>query len=152
MVVEGDQNDELVSKIKPQLVSMRRYSSAYSKHLISSKRFTACLHVVNALIIGASRKTFGEMHAKQTGCSRFGGGMIAVLFKNSCSMHFHPFPPKSFYHTSLPCILILDIVHCKLPHIYFLPSHRYYSDDNQLSLLHSCMDFHPSCLFRLLDK
>jgi len=36
MVVEGDQNDELISKIKPQLVSMRRYSSAYSKHLISS--------------------------------------------------------------------------------------------------------------------
>lgn len=36
-VVEGDQKEELVSKIKPQLVSMRRYSSAYSKHLIASK-------------------------------------------------------------------------------------------------------------------
>ncbi|ETW85895.1 hypothetical protein HETIRDRAFT_471122 [Heterobasidion irregulare TC 32-1] len=37
-VVEGDQKEELVSKIKPQLVSMRRYSSAYSKHLIAIER------------------------------------------------------------------------------------------------------------------
>ncbi|KIK96804.1 hypothetical protein PAXRUDRAFT_137657 [Paxillus rubicundulus Ve08.2h10] len=35
-VADQDQKDMLVSKIRPQLVSMRRYSSAYSKHLISS--------------------------------------------------------------------------------------------------------------------
>ncbi|KAF8522285.1 ARM repeat-containing protein [Hysterangium stoloniferum] len=38
MVVDGDQKEELVSKIRPQLVSMRRYSSAYSKHLVSIER------------------------------------------------------------------------------------------------------------------
>jgi len=36
-VVDADQKDELINRVKPQLVSMRRYSSAYSKHLISSK-------------------------------------------------------------------------------------------------------------------
>ena len=36
-VVEGEQKDALVSKIRPQLATMRRYSSAYSKHLISSQ-------------------------------------------------------------------------------------------------------------------
>ena len=36
-VVEGEQKDLLVSKIRPQLTTMRRYSSAYSKHLISSE-------------------------------------------------------------------------------------------------------------------
>ena len=35
-VVESEQEDVLISKIRPQLVTMRRYSSAYSKHLISS--------------------------------------------------------------------------------------------------------------------
>ncbi|KAI9571535.1 ARM repeat-containing protein [Boletus coccyginus] len=35
-VADQDQKDLLVNKIRPQLVSMRRYSSAYSKHLISS--------------------------------------------------------------------------------------------------------------------
>ena len=35
-VVESEQKDVLISKIRPQLVTMRRYSSAYSKHLISS--------------------------------------------------------------------------------------------------------------------
>ena len=38
-VVEGEQKDLLVSKIRPQLTTMRRYSSAYSKHLISSEIF-----------------------------------------------------------------------------------------------------------------
>ncbi len=32
-----EQKHELISRIKPQLVSMRRYSSAYSKHLLSSE-------------------------------------------------------------------------------------------------------------------
>jgi pumilio RNA-binding family len=35
-VVDGEQKEALISKIRPQLMSMRRYSSAYSKHLISS--------------------------------------------------------------------------------------------------------------------
>lgn len=36
MVVDGPQRDALIGKIKPQLANMRRYSSAYSKHLVSS--------------------------------------------------------------------------------------------------------------------
>ncbi|KAI0256715.1 armadillo-type protein [Lactifluus subvellereus] len=36
-VADQEQKRELISRIKPQLVSMRRYSSAYSKHLLSSK-------------------------------------------------------------------------------------------------------------------
>ncbi|ELU45040.1 PUM1 protein [Rhizoctonia solani AG-1 IA] len=34
-VVEGEQRHVLVAKVKPQLANMRRYSSAYSKHLAS---------------------------------------------------------------------------------------------------------------------
>ena len=37
-VADPEQKRELISRIKPQLVSMRRYSSAYSKHLLSSKQ------------------------------------------------------------------------------------------------------------------
>ncbi|KAF8654193.1 hypothetical protein AX16_003722 [Volvariella volvacea WC 439] len=37
-VVEGEQRDILVGKVRPQLVSMRRYSSAYSKHLVAIER------------------------------------------------------------------------------------------------------------------
>ncbi|EPQ58108.1 ARM repeat-containing protein [Gloeophyllum trabeum ATCC 11539] len=37
-VVEGEQKDILVGKMRPQLASMRRYSSAYSKHLLSIER------------------------------------------------------------------------------------------------------------------
>ncbi|TFK54861.1 ARM repeat-containing protein [Heliocybe sulcata] len=36
-VVDGEQKDILVGKVRPQLASMRRYSSAYSKHLLSSR-------------------------------------------------------------------------------------------------------------------
>jgi hypothetical protein len=36
-VADQEQKHELIGRIKPQLVSMRRYSSAYSKHLLSSK-------------------------------------------------------------------------------------------------------------------
>jgi pumilio RNA-binding family len=36
-VADQEQKRELISRIKPQLVSMRRYSSAYSKHLLSSR-------------------------------------------------------------------------------------------------------------------
>lgn len=36
MVVDGPERDALVGKIKPQLATMRRYSSTYSKHLASS--------------------------------------------------------------------------------------------------------------------
>ena len=47
-VVEGEQKDVLVSKIRPQLATMRRYSSAYSKHLISSKRaLSLCPDIAN---------------------------------------------------------------------------------------------------------
>jgi pumilio RNA-binding family len=35
-VSEGEQKEALINKIRPQLANMRRYSSAYSKHLISS--------------------------------------------------------------------------------------------------------------------
>lgn len=38
VVADNDQKDLLISKIRPQLVAMRRYSSAYSKHLISIER------------------------------------------------------------------------------------------------------------------
>ncbi|CCO27658.1 Maternal protein pumilio OS=Drosophila melanogaster GN=pum PE=1 SV=2 [Rhizoctonia solani AG-1 IB] len=37
-VVEGEQRHVLVAKVKPQLANMRRYSSAYSKHLASIER------------------------------------------------------------------------------------------------------------------
>ncbi|KAG8746934.1 mRNA binding protein puf3 [Ceratobasidium sp. 414] len=37
-VVEGEQRHALVAKVKPQLSNMRRYSSAYSKHLASIER------------------------------------------------------------------------------------------------------------------
>ncbi|KAJ3489071.1 hypothetical protein NLI96_g2381 [Meripilus lineatus] len=37
-VVEGEQKPTLISIIKPQLVNMRRYSSAYSKHLVAIER------------------------------------------------------------------------------------------------------------------
>ncbi|TDL27491.1 ARM repeat-containing protein [Rickenella mellea] len=37
-VSEGEQKENLIAKIRPQLVTMRRYSSAYSKHLISIER------------------------------------------------------------------------------------------------------------------
>ncbi|KAG1715699.1 hypothetical protein ID866_1462 [Astraeus odoratus] len=37
-VADADQKELLIGKIRPQLVSMRRYSSAYSKHLISIER------------------------------------------------------------------------------------------------------------------
>ncbi|KAG9122977.1 mRNA binding protein puf3, partial [Ceratobasidium sp. 392] len=37
-VVEGEQRHALVAKVKPQLNNMRRYSSAYSKHLASIER------------------------------------------------------------------------------------------------------------------
>jgi pumilio RNA-binding family len=39
-VVEGDQRDILIGKIKPQLVTMRRYANAYTKHLNSSRLST----------------------------------------------------------------------------------------------------------------
>jgi pumilio RNA-binding family len=37
-VVDEDQREALFAKVRPQLVSMRRYSSAYSKHLIAIER------------------------------------------------------------------------------------------------------------------
>jgi pumilio RNA-binding family len=36
-VVDEDQREELCAKVRPHLASMRRYSSAYSKHLIASE-------------------------------------------------------------------------------------------------------------------
>ncbi|KIY43535.1 ARM repeat-containing protein [Fistulina hepatica ATCC 64428] len=36
-VVDPDQKDILFNKVRPQLLNMRRYSSVYSKHLISSE-------------------------------------------------------------------------------------------------------------------
>jgi hypothetical protein len=35
-VAEGEQKEALINKVRPQLANMRRYSSAYSKHLVSS--------------------------------------------------------------------------------------------------------------------
>jgi pumilio RNA-binding family len=35
-VAEGEQQEILIGMVKPQLASMRRFSSAYSKHLVSS--------------------------------------------------------------------------------------------------------------------
>lgn len=37
-VVEGDQREALAAKVRPQLTNMRRYSSAYSKHLVAIER------------------------------------------------------------------------------------------------------------------
>ncbi|EMD38407.1 hypothetical protein CERSUDRAFT_82658 [Gelatoporia subvermispora B] len=37
-VVEGEQKEVLISKVRPQLMNMRRYSSAYSKHLMAIER------------------------------------------------------------------------------------------------------------------
>ncbi|KAG8901134.1 hypothetical protein FRB99_005550, partial [Tulasnella sp. 403] len=37
-VAEGDQLDELLGKIRPQLINLRRYSNNYSKHLASIER------------------------------------------------------------------------------------------------------------------
>jgi pumilio RNA-binding family len=41
-VAEGEQKEALINAIRPQLTSMRRYSTAYSKHLTSS---TPNLHI-----------------------------------------------------------------------------------------------------------
>lgn len=38
IVAVGDQKEILFSKVKPQLISMRRYSSAYTKHLAAIER------------------------------------------------------------------------------------------------------------------
>jgi pumilio RNA-binding family len=35
-VVEGEQKEALLAEVRPLLVTMRRYSSAYSKHLLAS--------------------------------------------------------------------------------------------------------------------
>ena len=35
-VADPDQRELLISKVRPHLVAMRRYSSAYSKHLSAS--------------------------------------------------------------------------------------------------------------------
>jgi len=35
-VVEGEQKEVLIAMVRPQLAIMQKYSSAYSKHLISS--------------------------------------------------------------------------------------------------------------------
>jgi pumilio RNA-binding family len=34
-VTEGDQKETLINTVRPQLLSMQRYSTAYSKHLTS---------------------------------------------------------------------------------------------------------------------
>lgn len=39
-VVEPEQKDALFGKVRPQLVTMRRYTSSFSKHLIASKYST----------------------------------------------------------------------------------------------------------------
>lgn len=41
-VAEGEQKEQLISKVRPHLVNMRRYSSAYSKHLSASKSSCFC--------------------------------------------------------------------------------------------------------------
>jgi pumilio RNA-binding family len=48
-VAEGEQQEILIAKVKPFIASMRRYSSAYSKHLISSM-FGASGDVLHQLI------------------------------------------------------------------------------------------------------
>lgn len=53
-VADQDQKDLLVSKIRPQLVSMRRYSSAYSKHLISSMSSIISSRDLSSLILQSS--------------------------------------------------------------------------------------------------
>lgn len=46
-VVEGEQKEQLILKIKPQLTTMRRYSSAYSKHLVSSWSLSLALRTLH---------------------------------------------------------------------------------------------------------
>lgn len=38
-VAEGDQLDDLMAKIRPQLINLRRYSNNYAKHLAASESF-----------------------------------------------------------------------------------------------------------------
>jgi len=51
-VAEAEQKELLISKVRPQLTSMRRYSSAYSKHLISSefRFFAAFTHHIDGVV------------------------------------------------------------------------------------------------------
>ena len=50
---EGDQKELLISKVRPHLVNMRRYSSAYSKHLSASKssRPSICILALTFLLV-----------------------------------------------------------------------------------------------------
>ena len=45
-VAEGDQKEQLISKVRPHLVNMRRYSSAYSKHLSASECFAGTMYLI----------------------------------------------------------------------------------------------------------
>jgi len=38
-VADGLQREALINEVRPQLAAMRRFSSAYSKHLLSSTSF-----------------------------------------------------------------------------------------------------------------
>ena len=52
-VAEGEQKEQLISKVRPHLVNMRRYSSAYSKHLSASKssRASMCILALTLLLV-----------------------------------------------------------------------------------------------------
>jgi pumilio RNA-binding family len=50
-VVEGEQKEALLAEVRPLLVTMRRYSSAYSKHLLASRSFIGCTEVRTNLAI-----------------------------------------------------------------------------------------------------
>ncbi|KDQ07951.1 hypothetical protein BOTBODRAFT_59683 [Botryobasidium botryosum FD-172 SS1] len=68
-VVEGDQKEALIAKIRPYLVSMRRYSSAYSKHLISSA-FT--------LLTFASHRAVEKLISEKSSSSSKQAGKVAA--------------------------------------------------------------------------
>jgi hypothetical protein len=58
-VAEGQQKEDLINNVRPHLVTMRRYSSAYSKHLTSSTFPIWSCH--RQLLIPCSRTSPREM-------------------------------------------------------------------------------------------
>lgn len=53
-VAEGDQREQLIAKVRPHLANMRRYSSAYSKHLSASESFLRARCVLRPILMSCS--------------------------------------------------------------------------------------------------
>ncbi|PCH38074.1 ARM repeat-containing protein [Wolfiporia cocos MD-104 SS10] len=68
-VVEGEQKAVLIAKVRPQLINMRRYSSAYSKHLIASKCCCRPIYVLTWLIAFPVERLIGKQSSSTNGDS-----------------------------------------------------------------------------------